>query len=525
MNVRGYEFEKWILCNQGQRAEATKDGCRYQLKRYDTVMPAKGEAMDDKTYEKNLGKFNRFVEYRKRINVALRECMSDDGNGNIIAPIEEFIEDNHYIEVTRFVEGVVDMDELLAGFVTTLSAPVRDLMLQTMMAALAQVHEAGIIHTDLKVPNILVVDLEESENYVIKLIDFDASAFMGDLSRGIGGTENYMAPEQILFFDTETAEERAELAPMITDKMDIFCSGLIFHYLLSGGEYPEGEDLPEELIAFREKGNFLYAGVILLHGGKLKLSDRITDFKYLPIISDMLSCDPQDRPTAAKVLEDLKAEVSEGLSLDETWRDDRIVLDEDKFKAARIRGLKKVTREDVKCYALRMADGSREFVDAADLLKRGLARPLVEEIFDEPWEEHAGKIEVLVDVIKAKGYVAFRRHTLNTGVKCYQLFRSSGKATTVTLENLVNFKYAKIKRTTATPTPRPSRDTLVLCQPWPEHHIRFNEAKLKQKGYVKVAQAEIGGVKGYYFYTDIYATPTFWKADKILMLQYARFVR
>lgn len=523
MNVRGYEFEKWILCNQGKRAEATKGGRRYQLKQYDTVKPVKGEAMDDRTYEKNLEKFNSFVKYRQRINETLRTCMSEDGNGNIVAPIEEFIDDNHYVEVTDFIEGVVDMDELMAGFVTTLSAPVRDLMLQTMVAALLQVHEAGIIHTDLKLPNILVVDLEESENYVIKLIDFDASTFMNDFSRGIGGTENYMAPEQALFFDTETPDERAELIPLLTDRLDIFCTGLIFHYLLSGGEYPEGTELTEDLIAYREMGNFLYASTILLNGGKIKVSDRITENKYRDLIYDMLSCNPEDRPSAAEVLERLKSEGDEDeLSLEETWRDDRIILDEEKFKAAHIRGLKKMTQEGVHCYALRLADGSREMVDAADLLARGLARPMVEEIFDEPWEGH--KIEILVDVIKAKGYVACRQFTLPNGVKCYQLFRSSGKASTVTMENLVNFKYAKIKRPEPRPGPGPS-NMVDICTPWPEHKIRFNDAKLKQKGYIKVDRKDINGVKGYYLYTDLLAKPNFFNVEKLLMLQYARFVR
>ena len=522
MNIKGYEFERWSMCSRGMRAEATKGGKRYLLKQYDVVKPVMGDAMDERTYNKNLAKFEAFVDYRQKINRVLRnECMSKDGEGNIIGPIEEFIEENHFIEVTDFIEGAVDHDELMAGFVTTLSTPVQDLMLQTMAAALLQIHEQGIIHTDLKVPNILVVELEESENYVIKLIDFDSSAFVNDLSQGIGATDNYMAPEQALYFDTETPEEREELAPMISEKMDIFSTGIIFHYLLSGGEYPEGKELTEELIEYREKGNFLYVNTIIMNGGTIKVSERITSPKYRDLIFDMLSLNPEERPSAQEVLERLQKEDSDELALDETWSEDRIMLDEAKFTATGIRGLKKMTQEGVRCYALRMPDGSREIVDAADLLKRGLARPLVEEIFDEPWEEHP--IKLLEDAMKAKKYVACRRVEVG-GTKRYELFRSSGKSSVVTLENMIIFGYAKRDNVKTPQSPRPT-ESLTLCTPWPEHSIRFNEAILKKKGYIRVDRKDLNGKKGYFLYRSLTETPSFFDLQKLMMLQYAKYVR
>jgi hypothetical protein len=256
------------------------------------------------------------------------------------------------------------------------------------------------------------------------------------------------------------------------------------------------------------------------------VSDRITDMKYRALIYDMLSPNPEDRPTATDILERLKGEDPDTLSLEETWREDRIVLAEDKFAAAGIRGLKKITHEGMNCYALRMPDGSRELVDADDLLKRGLATPLVEEIFDEPWEGH--NVVMLVDVIKAKGYVACRRAEVG-GQKRYTLFRSSGKSTTFTMENLINFGY--FKRGKSDPKlnggeeKKPAVSALALCQPWPEHSIRFNDAKIKAKGYIRVDQKDINGKKGYYFYKTLTEKPAFFDLQKLMMLQYARFVR
>ena len=41
-----------------------------------------------------------------------------------------------------------------------------------------------------------------------------------------------------------------------------------------------------------------------------------------------------------------------------------------------------------------------------------------------------------------------------------------------------------------------------FAKPWPEHRIKFDEATIRAKGYVRSEQKNMGGVNGYYFYKE-----------------------
>lgn len=98
------------------------------------------------------------------------------------------------------------------------------LFMQQCVQALDFIHQAGIVHRDIKADNILVMN--ESE---IRIADFDVAALPGeelnldDLQAGVG-TMDYMAPEVL--------EGKAYDA-----RSDIYALGLTFYELLSGA-YP-----------------------------------------------------------------------------------------------------------------------------------------------------------------------------------------------------------------------------------------------------------------------------------------------
>lgn len=96
-------------------------------------------------------------------------------------------------------------------------------------SALAAVHQAGIVHCDLKPDNIyLVTDPAVQGGKRIKILDFGIAKF---LSNSLGqttttnlvmGTPRYMAPEQ------------CEGRDMVDSKVDTYALGVIFYELLAG---------------------------------------------------------------------------------------------------------------------------------------------------------------------------------------------------------------------------------------------------------------------------------------------------
>ena len=126
----------------------------------------------------------------------------------------------HYI-VMDFVEGV-DLKQVLKES----GALPCDLAFQTAIQiaeGLQAVHEAGIVHRDLKTPNIM-----RDSRGLIRLMDFGiAKSFEGDGSTGatgtgqILGTPEYMSPEQV----------RAE---KLDGRSDIYALGIVIYELFTG---------------------------------------------------------------------------------------------------------------------------------------------------------------------------------------------------------------------------------------------------------------------------------------------------
>ena len=95
---------------------------------------------------------------------------------------------------------------------------------------LAAVHEAGIVHRDIKPPNIMVLP-----NGVVKLMDFGIARAAGGEDPGDGstvGTPYYMSPEQAR---GEAVDERS----------DIYSVGVVLYEMFSGTRPIEGREPAE----------------------------------------------------------------------------------------------------------------------------------------------------------------------------------------------------------------------------------------------------------------------------------------
>lgn len=483
MTVHGYELTgDWKNSQCGQTAKATKGGKKYFLKKYQTpVAPLDNGTLDAKTFAHNKKMFEDFVETRKKINSMIRTIAGP--GGNIVIPCDEFLDGNHYMEAAELVEGAISEEEL-EGVLASLSVDVKKLLMQTAAGALFSIHRMNIVHSDLKLQNVLLVR-NHTGNYVAKLIDFDSSYFVDKKPEEVVGTIDYYSPELGAYADAE--DDREEMGKKLTEKSDIFSLGLIFHFYLTGA-LPTAKTLTERLRKRQEKGKVIYCWVVLNSGCELQLSPEIKDPKYISLISDMLSLNPDDRPNASDVLKRLKESAP---AIEEPWPEHAIVLDKDKLKASNVVGLKKITEGSAKKYELLLSDGKKQKVTKEDLVSKGFIKITVPTGFASPWEEH--NIEFDIAKIKSRGFVSSEQKTMS-GVKGYLLFRTDSFSKFFKVEDLIAMKYAK----------RVSKPVVIdsvsgIAEPWPEHRVTFDIEKIKAKGYVSFERATMGGVNGYNF--------------------------
>ena len=135
-----------------------------------------------------------------------------------------------YLAMER-LHGQTLGDYLESREVTKLQA--LDLLLE-ICRVLAAAHAAGIVHRDLKLDNVFVLDGEQMQ---LKVLDWGVARIIGEpdpMAEMIAGTLTYVAPEQI------RADE-------ITPAGDIYSLGVLAYQLL-GGEPPFVHENDIELI-------------------------------------------------------------------------------------------------------------------------------------------------------------------------------------------------------------------------------------------------------------------------------------
>ena len=492
MTIHGYELiGDWVNSTCGKIATGTKGGKRYFLKKYQTpVAPIDNGTLDAKTFAHNKKMFEDFVALRKTVNSRIRPIAGP--GGNIIIPCEEFIDGNNYVEVSEFVEGAIPKGELI-GILASLSLDPKKLLMKTAAGALASVHGKHIIHSDLKLENLLLVR-NAAGNYVAKMLDFDSSYPSDNKPDEIIGTIDYYSPELGAYADAE--DDAEEMKKRITEKTDIFSLGLIYHFYFVGA-FPEPVSLTERLQKRKDKGKVIYPWVVLNSGCELRISPEIKGVKYVSLISDMLSADPDDRPTALEVLKRLQAsEVPDGEPvLEEPFPEHGILLKKKEISAAGIMKLEKVIEGSRHEYRILTKDGKKQVLSKEELLSRGYAATAAPAGFETPWPEHC--IAFDLDKLKTRGFVSGKKETRG-GVNGYLLYRADGQSTFFKVEMLLAMKYAAKQTTGAAPAPA-AEAAAGFAEPWPEHSIAFDEDAARAKGYVSSVRKSLNGINGYEF--------------------------
>ncbi len=97
-------------------------------------------------------------------------------------------------------------------------------ILRELCDVLGAAHEAGVIHRDLKLDNIFLLDTPCSGGHRLKLLDWGVATILGErdpLEGMIAGTLTYVAPEQVRADD-------------LTPAADIYSLGVLAYQLLLG---------------------------------------------------------------------------------------------------------------------------------------------------------------------------------------------------------------------------------------------------------------------------------------------------
>lgn len=504
-SLKGYTFDvdamKSSTC--GEIGIAQKGTKKFFAKRINTVVEpdADNPAISRATYEQQNKRFQVFSRRRIRVNTELRTKCGI--GGNIINPVDEGVYDHHWYEFTEFVDGAIPESDI-PRVIASISEDKKWLCLKTAMSALKTIHGSGIVHGDLKIPNILLA-YTSTGKLVAKLIDFDGAFFEDDVPLdSITGTVNYYSPELAIYSSNEDEEFRKKFVKFITTKSDIFTMGLIFHEYLTG-EMPGYDSLPARLQADEDAGRFVYPWQIVLQseGGahQLKIDNsRITKPAIVALISDMISSEPEDRPTAAECLR--RIQTLELPIAVEMWPDDSGEINETVLREKYI-GFRKIEhvnpdKTKTKGYEVMLPDGRRYFRTFDQLVDEEVILDPVE--WCDPWPSDGFSWNI--PVANGRGFVRGKRGT-KSGF--YILKDSSGKSRTFPLSslkalNFVNVGSTATSSTHTTPVPRPEPTPVPVPEPvegdfWPEDDgvYEINTAGLTAKKITFVGPIEGGG--------------------------------
>ena len=493
MNVHGFELqgEGWVPANKGFTAIATRGGKKYFLKKYgEFKLPRDDGSVTAKGKERLEKNFHLNMDRRVAINLALKELAGP--GGNIILPIEWFVDDICYVEATEWVEGLIKDDDIIR-------LPVADVLfiMLTAAGALNSIHRKNIVHSDLKRSNLLAAR-NSAGRAVGKIIDFDNSYMIDDKPEALGGDQSYLSPELYYAICLEFAPEAMRL---LSTKSDIFSLGLIFHNYLAGGDFPEFVDLPEPMQEKIETGKAVYcAEALCSEEGKLIVSPKIKDEYLVNLICAMLQPEAEDRPSAHEVVLALRdktviplkensrimpsgaatrptprpstatrpaprptprpspAPVSVPTTFCEAWPEHSITLNVDKLRASGYVGATQEMRGTTKGYKIYKADGSNQFMLPTIMKMTGFATegsapartatpapaPTVTVEDDGTlWPENAA-FEYNMDAITRAGYAKVVKSTKD-GKHMYALVKASGEQRVVPFQNLKLLGFVKAK--------------------------------------------------------------------------------
>lgn len=224
-SIGSYQIEKEI--NAGAMAVAYKATCA-------------GETVFFKQYKSptpTVPWYRKYVEYQQELKRRIEATNAKNFSYRFVEFFEESFGGKNFFQVFEWVEGGKDLEQFLqdARVPGKVTWDQRLTLARVMMAGINAIHEAGIVHCDLKPPNIVLFeDRDIAAGYRLKVIDMDFSILKDQpapwhgTDTGYVGTPLYFSPEHL----------QKGYAPI--QPSDIFTCGLILYELLTGSHpYPD----------------------------------------------------------------------------------------------------------------------------------------------------------------------------------------------------------------------------------------------------------------------------------------------
>ena len=252
-------FSKWGF--------AQKNGREFFIKELiDPIYPTCSDLLDATVLARKRDICEQFENRSKLLYRAINDC--SDGN---LVYIEDFFRcGSHYYIVMEKVDAI-SIDE-----VRRIHADDKLRICKALVHCLGRMHEAGIVHADIKLDNVLFRRLP-SGKVTGKLIDFDNCFWEAQPPRPdeeIHGDLVYMAPETFMMMQTEEGA--------IGRAIDVFALGIVFHQIFTDripGFDTEKYDYPFEAV---------------LDGVELGVADEIP-CEWRRLIAQMLKASPDKR--------------------------------------------------------------------------------------------------------------------------------------------------------------------------------------------------------------------------------------
>lgn len=288
--INGYRCRTdWSTAGGGQCqwAFAERDGVIYFIKRFLAPRyPVEGSPGSAATKAKKLDRCRAFEAHHGAINDALRHRCG--AGGNLVVARDFFRDGTTYYKVT----DRVDTAGLTPDDIAALPLDQQLLLLKTVTHSVAILHEARIVHADLRPDNILVK--RASSGFITKLIDFDNAYFSETPPPPdqVAADPIYLAPEMSRYAAGVESDPRA-----LTVKADVFSLGLVFALFTIGGTAFSG---------FKKQGA-LYAHEFITQGKPVPLPWDRMPAPIAALVKRMIAADPAARPTTRQILESLKA--------------------------------------------------------------------------------------------------------------------------------------------------------------------------------------------------------------------------
>ncbi len=231
--------------------------------------------------------YRGYVKYQAELKRRIESSAAKSFSYEFIDFFEAKFGHQTYFQVFEFVDGGEDLESIIARIrdkPESVTWEQRLTFAKVLLAGLNSLHEAGVVHCDLKPANIQLFEDESiAAGYRLKLIDMDFSILNDKLApwdghQGYVGSPNYFSPEHL----------RGQ-SPLIAS--DVFTSGLILYELLAQG-HPYLSDDESAYLKAVNKGK---PSVAILAGG---MPEPARDDDVAKMLFHALRPNPEHRPTA-----------------------------------------------------------------------------------------------------------------------------------------------------------------------------------------------------------------------------------